>query len=120
MGPERAFLKDILVSACKIQQLIEGSSLETLSRDDTAQAALLYHLVIIGEAVQNLPGPLLDRYPQVPWHAVVALRNRVIHGYFGVDWNLIWQTVSEHVPAPKEIVARILQDEFQERPPGNP
>ena len=82
MRPEPAFLRDIFVSASKIQRLIEGRSLEGPSRDDTAQAALLYHLVIIGEAVNKLPGALLDRYPRVPWHAVVALRNRVIHGYF--------------------------------------
>ena len=117
MRPEPAFLRDIFVSASKIQRLTEDSSLEALSRDDTAQAALLYHLVIIGEAVNNLPGALLERYPQVPWHAVVALRNRVIHGYFGIDWNLIWQTVTEHVPVLKEIIARILQDEFGAMPP---
>lgn len=117
MRPEPAFLRDIFVSASKIQGLTEGSSLEALSRDDTAQAAVLYHLVIIGEAASKLPSVLLERYPEVPWHAVVALRNRVIHGYFGIDWNLIWQAVTEHVPALRETVARILWKEFGALPP---
>jgi uncharacterized protein with HEPN domain len=116
MRPEAAFLQDILLSAGKIGRLIEGASLEALSQDDTTQAALLYHLVIIGEAVNKLPGALLARYPEVPWHAVVALRNRVIHGYFGIDWNLIWQIVTEHLPALREIVARILREEFGAKP----
>lgn len=56
MRPEPAFLRDIFVSATKILRLTAGSSREALSRDDTAQAALLYHLVIIAEAVNKLPG----------------------------------------------------------------
>jgi len=67
---------------------------------------------IIGGAVNKLPIVLLERYPEVPCQAVVALRNRVIHGYFGIDWNLIWQAVTEHVPGLRETIARILWDEF--------
>ena len=117
MRPEPAFLRDIFVSASKIQGHTQGSSRKALSQDDTAQAAVLYHLVIIGEAVNKLPGVLLERYPEVPWHAVVALRNRVIHGYIGIDWNLIWQAVTEHVPSLRETIARILWEEFEAIPP---
>ena len=47
----------------------------------------------------------------------MALRNRVIHGYFGIDWNLIWQAVTEHIPALRETIARILWEEFGAMPP---
>lgn len=67
--------------------------------------------------MNKLPSVLLERYPEVPWHSVVALRTRVIHRYFGVDWNLIWQAVTEHVSALRETIARILWEEFGALPP---
>ena len=71
--------------------------------------------MVIGEAVNHLDSDLLDRHREVPWHSIAALRNRITHGYFGIDWNLIWHTVTVHLPSLSQTVTRILEEEFGEQ-----
>jgi uncharacterized protein with HEPN domain len=117
MRREPAFLKDIFVSASRIQAMMRGVSRDDLLRNEILQAALLHHFTVIGEAVSRLPQELRARYNGVPWADIVALRNRIVHVYFGVDWQVLWAAALDDIPVLREYVTKILAEEFGELPP---
>jgi uncharacterized protein with HEPN domain len=74
-------------------------------------------LTVIGEAISRLPEDLRQRYSQIPWNEIVAVRNRIVHVYFGLDWNVLWAAAVDDVPVLRQVVADMLAREFGEEPP---
>ncbi len=97
--------------------MMQGISREDLRRNPVLQAALLHHLTVIGEAANRLPEDLRLRYSQVPWAQIIALRNRIVHVYFGLDWDLLWAATVDDIPVLRQVVVDILALEFGEKPP---
>ena len=93
--PER--LADILDAAHKIAiKVSDGHG--TFVRDEYVQLALVHLVQIIGEAAARLSDDAINRNPDIPWRQIVAMRNRVVHGYFEVDLDILWTVVSRDVP----------------------
>ena len=67
-------------------------------------------LEIIGEAVKNLSPELKKSYPQVPWKDIAGMRDKLIHGYFGINIERVWETVKQALPELKENVIIILKE----------
>ena len=63
------------------------------------QSAILHRLALLGEAYRGVSSEVRDRHPEVPWAQIIAFRNVVIHEYFGVDLDLVWTIVEEHIPS---------------------
>ena len=61
--------------------------------------ATLRNLELIGEAVRNIPDLIRASYPQIPWRLVIATRNRLIHGYLGIDSDTLWSIIQDDMPA---------------------
>jgi len=117
MRREPAFLKDIFLSCSRILSMMRGVSQADLLGNDVLQAALLHHLTVIGEAANRLPEDLRRRYPQVAWNEIIAVRNRIVHVYFGLDWNVLWATTADDIPVLRQVVTEMLAIEFGEEPP---
>ncbi|MEM1588612.1 MAG: HepT-like ribonuclease domain-containing protein [Candidatus Bathyarchaeia archaeon] len=64
----------------------------------------------MGEAVKNLPEEVKRKYPEAPWKGMAGMRNKVIHGYFGVDIKVIWDTVKKRIPKLKPMLEKMLKD----------
>jgi uncharacterized protein with HEPN domain/predicted nucleotidyltransferase len=95
-----------------IQRAIEkvrrySSDREEFFRREEIQDAVIRGLEIIGEAVTRLSQDLKDAHPDVPWQQISGLRNRLIHGYFDVQLDLVWKTVQEDVPGFEQAVSKI-------------
>jgi len=88
MRREAAFLDDIVRSADSIIAIRSGRQLTDLTADDVAQAAVLHHLTVIGEAANRVPEELRSHHPEIEWSRIISQRNRVVHDYFGLDWIL--------------------------------
>lgn len=73
------------------------------------QDAVLRRLEIIGEAVKNLPDALKEKNPAMPWRSIAGMRDMLIHEYFGVDMELVWNTVKNDLPTLKDFIYKILQ-----------
>ncbi len=73
------------------------------------QDAVIRNLEVIGEAVKQLPEDLRERYPHIPWRSITALRNVLIHEYFGVDLEIVWRVVQKRLPTLKRHVGVMLR-----------
>lgn len=76
-------------------ELVRGRSREELDSDRLLNLALVRLLEIVGEAATRIPDGFRSRYPHIPWQDVADLRNRLIHGYDIVDFDILWEVVSE-------------------------
>jgi uncharacterized protein with HEPN domain len=100
--------------ACeKIIQFTNGKTRDQLSDDELYQFAIIRLIEIIGEAASRLSDHLRSQYADVPWSAVIGMRNRLIHAYFDVDLDRIWDTITIAVP---DLLNRI-QDILEHIPP---
>jgi uncharacterized protein with HEPN domain len=72
--------------------------------------AVIRNFEIIGEATKNLPNDLKDKYPSIPWEEMYRLRNRISHEYFGVEYEIIWDIATRHLPVNCEDVKTVLKD----------
>lgn len=99
------YLQDIMTSVNDIEGFISNQSFEEFKRDKKTVNAVIRSFEIIGEAARNLPLDIKEQYPDVPWSKMSGMRDRMIHEYFGVDLEIIWQTIKEDLSQLKKQLA---------------
>lgn len=114
MRDERLYLDDILESAAAIRRTLQGMTEDDWIEDDVRREAVMYRLIIIGEAAGRLSKELRDRHSDIAWPDIIGFRNFAVHEYFAVDWDLVWRTARRSVPQLAEQIAQILRDDFGE------
>ena len=102
------FLRDILDSINKIDSFIEVFEFDEFAEDNKTVYAVIRAIEIIGEATKNLPESLKKEHSEVPWRKMTGARDKMIHGYFGVDLEVIWSTIKEDIPSVKPLIEKIL------------
>ena len=106
----RDYLQDILGSVGDIEDFVEGMSFEQFAVDRKTLNAVVRSMEIIGEAARNIPASVREKYGEVPWKRMIGMRNKVIHGYFGVNVKTLWNTVKDDLPPLKQLVQKMLKD----------
>jgi uncharacterized protein with HEPN domain len=107
----KVLLDDILEASQRIRSYTSGLSLSDLRADQKTIDAVVRNLEVMGEAIKKLPPEVRDRHPDVPWKKIAGLRDILIHEYFGIDLDIIWDVVQTKLPALTEQVAAILSAE---------
>lgn len=91
-------IEDIVEAIDDIGRLIEGLTYEDFYADATTVKAVLYNMAVIGEASRRIPSHIRTLHPEIPWREMGDMRNVVIHEYFGVDIQIIWETIQHDLP----------------------
>ncbi|RLI79786.1 DUF86 domain-containing protein [Archaeoglobales archaeon] len=104
------FIEDIVNAMNKALKFVEGMSYEEFAKDDKTVFAVVRAIEIIGEAVKNIPEDIRGKYPEIPWKGMTGMRDKVIHGYFGVDLKVVWDTVKKRIPEVKPLFERMLEE----------
>ena len=91
-------IRDILDVIAEIQQFTRGMDYETFKEDDKSIRAVEMNFIIIGEAANQIPDEIEEKYTTIPWTLMRAMRNRIVHVYFKIDEKLMWDTVKNDLP----------------------
>ena len=94
----RLFLLDIRESASRVLEYVGSMSREEFLSDSRTVDAVICNLAIIGEAAKKVPADIRRQYPAVEWKKMAGLRDIVVHDYFGIDEDIIWDVVSVKMP----------------------
>lgn len=105
------FLNDILDAILKAEEFVEGLTFEDFLRDYKTVFATVHALEIIGEASSNIPESIRKTYSEIPWKKMVGMRNILIHQYFGLSKQVIWNTINNRFPDLKKQIRQMLKDE---------
>lgn len=99
------FLDDIIEASSRISTYIKYLDSDVFMKDIMIQDAVIRNFEIVGEAVKNLPQDFREEYSYVNWRGASGMRDKLIHGYFGVDLSILWSTAKKDLPQfSKEII----------------
>ncbi|XES76405.1 MAG: DUF86 domain-containing protein [Candidatus Bathyarchaeia archaeon] len=94
-----------------IYDFTEDTTYEQFINDRKTLNAVVRSIEIIGEAAKQLPDPLKARYSELPWREITGMRDKLIHAYFGMDTETLWQTIKENIPPLKQTIQRMQKDQ---------
>jgi uncharacterized protein with HEPN domain len=93
----RDFLRDMVLACRSVMRFVEGMTLEAYLADEKTRYAVMRGFEILGEAVRHLPDGVKTAHPDIPWSTMAAVRNRIVHGYFGIDDTILFTTIERDI-----------------------
>jgi uncharacterized protein with HEPN domain len=103
----RLYVHDMAEFAARVQEYTAGFDQQSFLADRRTFDATVRNLELIGEAASQVPESVRASNPQVPWRMIVATRNRLIHGYLGIDSDTLWNIITEDIPALIETLQQV-------------
>lgn len=103
------FLEDAIGAMERAERFVAGMSYEDFKKDEKTVFAALRAIEVIGEAVKHIPLDFRMKFPDIPWRDISGMRDVLIHDYFGVDLETVWETVKTNIPKTKPLLIRALE-----------
>ena len=88
-------LEDIIESIQKIKKYTAGFSKDAFLNDDKTVDAVIRNFEIIGEAANRIPDEIREKFLSVNWHRIIGFRNRIVHDYMGIDYEIVWEIIEK-------------------------
>ncbi|ABR31536.1 hypothetical protein SU69_08580 [Thermosipho melanesiensis] len=106
----KLYVNDILDAILAIEKFVEGMNFEKFKRDDKTSSAVIRKFEIIGEATKHIPDEIRQKYPNIPWKEMAGFRDKLIHFYFGIKYELVWNTIKIELPELKNKIEKVLKE----------
>ncbi len=104
------YLNDIHIAVQTIERFTSGLDESAFTTDEIRLHGTLYNLMVIGEAVKNLPDEVQAKAPAVPWRDIQRFRDKLVHHYFSIKPSVVWQIIQEDLPVLKTAIEQLLQE----------
>lgn len=104
MRRELLLMREMRDAALAVRELVGRLSAGEIESDDMRRSALLWHFTVLGEAASQVPAASRSSYPEIEWGAATRLRNRIVHGYWDIDVDMLVATAADDLP---RMIARI-------------
>ena len=109
MKDDTVYLRHILDEILFLKRISHDRTLDELINDDYFAHAVRRAIEVIGEAAKNVPDRIKKESPEIPWREMAALRNRIIHGYFRIDYSIVWNVIVHDLPEIEPKISALLQ-----------
>jgi len=103
----KLYFDDLLGSCEKVMSYSHGLSREQFEANGLNYDATLWNVQLYGEAARNIPEEIRKQMPEVPWRELIGMRNRLAHGYFGINNEILWRVVAEETPKLRKALQNI-------------
>ncbi|HOC52430.1 MAG TPA: DUF86 domain-containing protein [Caldisericia bacterium] len=107
----KLYLQDIWESILSIEEYTKNFTEDEFNSNRQVQDAVIRRLEIIGEAVKNIDDDFRDKYPQIPWKKIAAIRDIIAHEYFGVKLERVWDVIIKDLPGLRDKIKAIMEEE---------
>ncbi|MBF0476159.1 MAG: DUF86 domain-containing protein [Deltaproteobacteria bacterium] len=107
------YLKDILQAMEAIETFVVGINFDSFKKNDLISSAVVRKFEIIGEAAKHIPETMRNSHPEIPWKEMAGMRDKLIHFYFGTEYNLVWHTITDVIPKVKPLIHKVLAERAQ-------
>ena len=108
------FLRHILDETGYLVALTDQMDKEQFLVDETAKRAVTRSIEIIGEAVKKVPADVQEKYHSIEWRIIAGMRDKLIHHYFGVDYEIVWDVAKNKAPVLQSQIKEIIEDYFEQ------
>ncbi len=108
---DKEFVIDMFLACKKILKYTEGMSFGDFVNDEKTFDAVVRNFEILGEAVKNISNEFKEKYPEIEWKKVAGTRDKLIHFYFGIDKEIVWDTIKENLPELLKKIKTVIQAE---------
>lgn len=113
MPDDKSYLFDMLNAARKIKQFTEGMTRDDFMKSELHQNAVARLIQVIGEAARQISETTIDANPQVEWSKIIGMRNLIVHRYFNIDLNIVWEVIEIHADKLIQDIESILPPEVE-------
>ncbi|AEH48263.1 DUF86 domain-containing protein [Parageobacillus thermoglucosidasius] len=106
----KVFLEDILSAANKIQKYTKNMDYEAFLDNELVCDAVIKNILVIGEATKNIPEQIRQANPHIEWRKMSGMRDMMIHGYFSINYRIVWDVVINKIPTLKQEIEKLLKE----------
>ncbi len=106
---DSVYLMHIIDAIKRIERYVDGVSYEQFMKSNLIQAAVIREIEIIGEATKKLNQKFKEKHQDIPWKSIAGMRDKLIHDYFGVDLDAVWETVKKDIPILKDKIKKLVK-----------